>query len=237
MRGWIASARDAHALAHPAGELRRPLVLLSRQVHQRQGAAAVRVHLHRAPRRPARAHRERHVAQHAQPRQQRVALEDHRAVQPRALDLAPVHQHRAAIRAVEAGEDVQHRGLAAAGVADQADELALGHVEPDVVEHRAVGAGETTAQPLHGDVGPRTHAGRKPARPGSAQTRQRPGAFGNPPREAPVARPVPRQASGFQRLAFGGVRGRASTLLPCCLTRRTLPAAPPIPAPGPAPCP
>jgi hypothetical protein len=65
-----------------------------------------------------------------------VALEDHRAVEARALDRLTVDDDRALGRRVEAGEDVEHRGLAAAGMADHAHELAARHREPQVLEHR-----------------------------------------------------------------------------------------------------
>ena len=43
-------------------------------------------------------------------------------------------------RLVEAGEDVEHGGLAAAGMADHAGELAAVHGEPQVLEHVVVAA-------------------------------------------------------------------------------------------------
>src|SRR5258708_28002554 len=88
------------------------------------------------PRRPARGDGEGDVAQHRQRGQQGVALEDDGAVEARAIDLAIVDDHRALARAVEAGQHVQDRGLAAAGMADQADELAAIDAEPQVLDHR-----------------------------------------------------------------------------------------------------
>ena len=84
--------------------------------------------------------RERDVSQHSEPRHQRVALEDHRAIEAGTADLAPAHEHVAVGRGLEAGEDVEYGGLAAAGMPDQADELALLHPEVDVLEHRRVRA-------------------------------------------------------------------------------------------------
>ena len=49
--------------------------------------------------------------------------------------LAGLDDHRAFGRLVEAGEDVEHRGLAAAGVTDDAGELAALHRQPQVLEH------------------------------------------------------------------------------------------------------
>src|SRR5207248_7703126 len=53
---------------------------------------------------------------------------------------------------VEAGDQVQQRGLAAAGGADQAHELALVDVERDAVEGEGVGAGRAVDRGHAGDV-------------------------------------------------------------------------------------
>src|SRR5437588_748193 len=86
---------------------------------------AVRLHLDAVPVRPAALHRKGDVAHHREPRHQRVALEHHATLERRPRDLAAVHDHHAVGGAVEAGQDVEDRGLAAAGMADDADELAL----------------------------------------------------------------------------------------------------------------
>ena len=83
-----------------------------------------------------------------------MALEDHGAVEAGALDRLPVHDHRAFARLVEAGENVQDRGLAAAGVADHAAELAARHRQPEILEHRdlaATGARIALGDALDGD--------------------------------------------------------------------------------------
>src|SRR4029450_3322081 len=85
---------------------------------------------------PFRGHGIGNVAEHRTPRQECVALEDHGAVEARSFNPLPVDDDRALARLVEAGEDVEHRGLAAAGVADHAAELAARHREPKVFEHR-----------------------------------------------------------------------------------------------------
>src|SRR5262249_13518347 len=58
----------------------------------------------------------------------------------------------------EAGEDVEDGGLAAAGVADDAGQLTLGHGEPQVLEHRELaptrGPRKAPGQPLHADERP-----------------------------------------------------------------------------------
>jgi hypothetical protein len=76
------------------------------------------------------------VAHHRAPRQQRMALEDHGAVEARPFDPLAVDDHHAFRRRVEAGKDVQHRGLAAAGMADDAGEFAAVDGEPEIFENR-----------------------------------------------------------------------------------------------------
>jgi hypothetical protein len=65
------------------------------------------------------------VAQHAHPGHQGVALEHHAAIQAGAADFAAVHEHIAGGGFVEPGQHVEDGRLAAAGVAEDADELAL----------------------------------------------------------------------------------------------------------------
>ena len=118
------SARDADALLHAARQFRRPLVLRAGQPDEIDELLRVRLDLGAIPFAPFRGHGIGDVAEHGPPRQQRVALEDHRAVEAGALDRLPVNDHRAFARLVEAGENVEHRGLAAAGMADHATEFA-----------------------------------------------------------------------------------------------------------------
>jgi hypothetical protein len=46
-----------------------------------------------------------------------------------------VDDHGAIRRRLESGKDVEHRRLAAAGVADDADEFAARHRQPQFLEH------------------------------------------------------------------------------------------------------
>src|SRR6266481_4807990 len=72
-----------------------------------------------------------------------MALKDHGAVKAGAFDRLPVDDDRAIARLVEARQNVQHRGLATAGVANHAAELAARHRQPEIFEHRnrtAIGA-------------------------------------------------------------------------------------------------
>ena len=94
-----------------------------------------------------------------------MALEDHGAVEAGPVDLAVVDDDGAFARAVEAGQHVQDRGLAAAGMADQADELALVDAEPDVLEHgRLARIAEAARQALDADQGTVLHGAPTPDR-------------------------------------------------------------------------
>src|SRR5690606_16880929 len=55
-----------------------------------------------------------------------------------AGDRLAVDDHRALIGSVEAGENVQHRGLAATRMADHAAELATVERQPEILEDRSV---------------------------------------------------------------------------------------------------
>ncbi|TXT29775.1 MAG: Phenol hydroxylase [Rhodocyclaceae bacterium] len=90
------------------------------------------------PLRPARLGGEGDVAEHRHPRHQGVALKNDAAIQAGAFDLPAVHDDHAAAGFFEAGQNVQDGRLAAAGVTDDADELAALDPEVDVVENRRV---------------------------------------------------------------------------------------------------
>jgi hypothetical protein len=64
-----------------------------------------------------------------------VALENHGAVEAGALDCLPVDDHGAFAGLIETGQNIQHRGLAAAGMADHATKLAARHRQPEIFEH------------------------------------------------------------------------------------------------------
>ena len=86
-----------------------------------------------------------------------MALEDHGAVEAWAADFAPIDDDNTGAGFVEASQDIEHRGLAAAGMADDADEFAFFHAEPQVAEHgrgrtSAGWRGKGTRQSLNGDV-------------------------------------------------------------------------------------
>ena len=116
---------DADPLLHAARQFGRAFVLRPRQADEVDEFLRVRVRPARARQRPPfRRDRIGDVAQHGAPGQQRMALEDHGAIQARAFDrwLSTI---TGAVRwRVEPGEDVKHRRLAAARMADHAGELA-----------------------------------------------------------------------------------------------------------------
>src|SRR3954466_5158239 len=94
------------------------------------------------------------VAEHGAPRQQRVALEDHGAVEAGALDGLPVDDDGALARLIKPGQNIQHRRLAAAGMPDHAAEFAARHRQPEILEDRrlaAIRAGITPRDALDGN--------------------------------------------------------------------------------------
>ena len=163
---------DADALLHAPGKFGRLAARRLAQAHQVQHLRRVLLHLGARPAAMAGPHGEGDVAQRGQPRQQRVGLEDHGAVQRRATDLAAVHHDRAAVRRLQPGQYIQDRGLAAAGMADQGHEFPPVQPEPHVAEHRARAV--AALDPLHGQ--PMPHDARWPlrvaARPWSALSRR-----------------------------------------------------------------
>ena len=77
------------------------------------------------------------VGAHAHMREQRVGLEhqvDRPLVRRQRRDVAAVEQDAPVARRLEAGEHAQQRGLAAAGRAEQREELVLADVERDAVD-------------------------------------------------------------------------------------------------------
>ena len=132
--------RNADALLHAAGQFRRALVLGAGQADQVDEGLRMRLHRGAVPVAPFRGHGIGDVAEHRAPRQQRMALKDHGAVEAGAFDRLPVDDDGALARLVEPGQNVQHRGLAAAGMADHAAEFAARHREPEVLEHRDLAA-------------------------------------------------------------------------------------------------
>ncbi len=134
--------RDADALLHAAGELRGLLVDGGAQAHHRDELLHMPVDLGRRPLGPARLDGKRDVSAHRQPGHQRMTLEHHAALQAGAGNFTAVHEDVAGSGRVQPRQHVQDGGLAAARMADDADELAAVQRERHIGEHR-----------LGGDVG------------------------------------------------------------------------------------
>ncbi|MNK93904.1 hypothetical protein D3C87_1140880 [compost metagenome] len=102
----------------------------------------------------ARAQAEHDVLAHAQVRKQRVRLEHHAQVALGGVHIGHVRAIEPdppAARPVQAGNQPQQRGLAAARGAEQRDELAARHVEVDAAEH--VVLAEALLQVVESQVG------------------------------------------------------------------------------------
>ncbi|MNT68547.1 hypothetical protein D3C72_2067900 [compost metagenome] len=84
-----------------------------------------------------------------------MVLEHHRPLGAGRVDLLAVEDHPAGAGLVEAGDDVEHGRLAAAGVADQRDELALVDLQVDVLQgaEQALVGGEADADAGQFEVG------------------------------------------------------------------------------------
>ena len=129
-------ARDADPLLHAARQLGRFLVLGAGQTNQLDEASAMRFNLGLAPVGPSRSDREGHITEHRHPGHERMPLEDHASLEPRAVDFAAVHEDEAGRGRLEPGQHIEDGGLAATGVADDADELAACNREIDILEDR-----------------------------------------------------------------------------------------------------
>jgi hypothetical protein len=125
-------AGDRDPLLHAARQLPRVAVEEARQADRRD-------RLHHEPVAVGARHllvpqRQQHVVPDRGPRHQRAAvlLEDERQLLGRRRNAPAAQQHLAAGRAQQARDALQERRLAAARRADDADELALAHVERDL---------------------------------------------------------------------------------------------------------
>src|SRR5207237_261995 len=145
--------RDGDALPHPARELVREAVPEAREMDEIQkvtglpGALASRnAHLLQP---------ELDVLLGGEPGEEGAVLEDDAAVSPRPADRAAILQHTTGVGGVEARDHVQQSGLAAAGGADEDQELAVTHIEPDVLErqHLATAAGKSPGNAFERELG------------------------------------------------------------------------------------
>jgi hypothetical protein len=118
---------EGHALAHTAGELVRPLLAEAAQPHDLQQLGRALLAFRLAD--PLQPQRQLDVAGDGQPGEERGLLEHQR-------DFPAADVQGAAADLVEPGDEREQRALAAAGGAQQADELALPHRQRDVVERQ-----------------------------------------------------------------------------------------------------
>ncbi|MNC49752.1 hypothetical protein D3C75_989510 [compost metagenome] len=88
------------------------------------------------------------VAQHVLPGQQRIVLEHHAALGAGALDGHAVQGDAPAAGGDEAGDQVEQRGLAAAGRPQGHQQLAWPQAQVDVGQYRGFGTGVLCADAL-----------------------------------------------------------------------------------------
>ena len=128
-------ARHRHALAHAAGQLRRLALAGMRKAYHLGIAVDARRAFACRLAGEHRVDRQRHVAAYRQPRHQRVALEHQPRSGPGSVTGLPLNSTSPESGAIEAGHQIDQRGLAGAGEADDGDEFALRHLERHVLEH------------------------------------------------------------------------------------------------------
>jgi hypothetical protein len=131
--------RDRHPLLHPTGEL--PGLRLGNPVQADLGQRCLRPLTALGARETQPLERERHIPDDVQPRKERpaVVLEDERKLARRPFDRATVVQHLPRARGSEAAKHSQERRLAAAGRADDRQQLARSNVEGEIDQHRRPG--------------------------------------------------------------------------------------------------
>ena len=108
---------------------------------------------------------ELNVALDRAPRKQSRLLERHRGALVDRRDRGAVDQHGSGIRGIESADQAKQRRLAAAGGAEQRDDLAGPDLEVDVAQHRtdlAAGLGERPADPAQAHAEGRGAQGRSP---------------------------------------------------------------------------
>ena len=125
-------AGDRDTLAHSAGELVNVAVLKFSQMHQAQIVLRLLAALGFGQ--AFHLHAEFDVLPDREPGKQSVLLEDQDAVGARALNGIAIHQDLAGGWSLQAGNQVQQSGFAAAGGADNAEKFSRANVEIDAVE-------------------------------------------------------------------------------------------------------
>src|SRR6185295_131437 len=131
-------AGDGDALFHAARELVRIGRLEAVEPDQGELLARDGPHVRRFA--AGGGKREGDVALRGQPGEQRISLEDDAAIEAGGNDRFVVDGDDAMVHALQAGDDRQQRRLAAAGGADERDELVLANVEIDAGERDELAA-------------------------------------------------------------------------------------------------
>ncbi len=143
-------ARDRHALAHAARERVRIVVLVAGEAEPRQPAPRGLLRLGRIGVEDLQA--EPHIVERATPRHQPVVLEHDADLAAEKFELAERivadDTGLAGTRLDQAGDDVEHGGLAATGLAKHRDDLALGDFERQLVDGDEVAAPVRAAERL-----------------------------------------------------------------------------------------
>ena len=127
---------DRHPLPLPAGQLRRLAVQQSRDVQHRRGARHGRCDGSRCQ--LAHAQPERQVLPHGHVRIERVALEHHRHVallRRHTSHIVAADQDAAGAGRVEAGNQTEHRALAAARRTDEHEQFPVRDRQRQVAQH------------------------------------------------------------------------------------------------------
>ena len=130
-------AAHRHALTLPARQFGRPAVQQGAKVQHGGGAGHLTLDV--APAHSLRAQAERHVLAHAHVRVERIVLEHHRHVALMRLQpghVTPAEHDAPARRPLQPGDASQRRALAAAGRAEQGEELAMRDMEVQRMHRR-----------------------------------------------------------------------------------------------------
>ena len=154
---WLVEQQDAGLRGERAGE-RDPLPLPARELRRSPVREPLEPHVAEELahaigdarlRRAAHAEAEGDVLEDRHVLEERVVLEDQPHVARGgggARHVGPVEAHRSRIRRLEPGEDAQERRLAATRGPEQREQLALRHLQRDIVERRV--RPEALADPL-----------------------------------------------------------------------------------------
>src|SRR5262249_40689783 len=125
-------ARNRYALAHTAGQFMNVSVAKLVEVHELEVGFG---HLAApAVSQWAFLEAELHVLAHAQPWKKAACLEDHHAVRPGPIDGLAVQNNPALIHWRKPCHQIQQRGFSAAGGPNEANKLAFGDIEVDILK-------------------------------------------------------------------------------------------------------